>query len=271
MWHALHHQPKWCAWHSALTQDGRNRSWLNVEGNYSSTSLDNVEPLYSIGRDRARAQRKGKRSARSNSKTPNQNKTIQSNSTWPSISQIMQNCTSSSPKLYLRWWHVLAIKKLAKQLKIDDKENEEEPLLKSGSLPSAWVFVECFLSGTRQRNLCWAPHSAKSYCNDHVYREQDAWHTLCQVPNTRRTTTLGKRPSAAVYCWWSLPFPSSRLWHSAKNLLCRELPSLQSANYALPSDYLGYSVKYIFIFFFFQPNFFWFVPTVCRLTCSILA
>jgi hypothetical protein len=59
-----------------LTQDGRNRSWLNVEGNYSSTSLDNVEPLCSIGRDRARAQRKGKRLAKSSIETPNQNKTI---------------------------------------------------------------------------------------------------------------------------------------------------------------------------------------------------
>ena len=42
-----------------------------------------------------------------------------------------------------------------------------------------------------------------------------------------------------------------------------------SANYALPSVNLGHSAKYILFFPFSEPNFLWFVPTLCRLTCSI--
>jgi hypothetical protein len=34
-------------------------------------------------------------------------------------------------------------------------------LPKSEALPSVGLFAECLLSGTRQRRLCWEPHSAK--------------------------------------------------------------------------------------------------------------
>jgi hypothetical protein len=42
------------------------------------------------------------------------------------------------------------------------EEKKEESLPESGPLPSAGGFAECLLSGTRQRRLCRAPHSAKS-------------------------------------------------------------------------------------------------------------
>jgi hypothetical protein len=42
-------------------------------------------------------------------------------------------------------------------------------------------------------------------------------------------------------------------------------------NHTLPSALLGHSTKYISIFLFFQPNFLWFVPTLCRLTYSIFS
>jgi hypothetical protein len=42
------------------------------------------------------------------------------------------------------------------------RHERQEPLPQSGPLPSAGGFAECFLSGTRQRSLYRAPHSAKS-------------------------------------------------------------------------------------------------------------
>jgi hypothetical protein len=42
-----------------------------------------------------------------------------------------------------------------------------------------------------------------------------------------------------------------------------------SAKHTFPSALLGHSVKFVFIFFFFHLNFVWFVPTLCRPTCSI--
>jgi hypothetical protein len=107
---------------------------------------------------------------------------------------------------------------------------------------------------TESRTLGIDKHSARS---------------LCRVSNAQRTTPLGKGPSTAVYSWRPLTLPSATRWHSAKKLLCRVSPDRYSTNYALPSVYLGHSTKYIFIFFLSQPNFLWFVPTLCRLTCSI--
>jgi hypothetical protein len=39
---------------------------------------------------------------------------------------------------------------------------------------------------------------------------------------------------------------------------------------SLPSVFCGHSTKHIFIFLFWPPNFLWYVPTLCRPTCTIL-
>jgi hypothetical protein len=57
------------------------------------------------------------------------------------------------------------------------------PLPESQALPSVVFFVECLLSGTRQRRLCRVPHSVK------LGSRQRA---LYRVLNTRHRTTLGK-------------------------------------------------------------------------------
>jgi hypothetical protein len=49
-------------------------------------------------------------------------------------------------------------------------------LPESGSLPSARRFVECFLSGTRQRLAECCPRQSPTLGNDRVYREQYSWH-----------------------------------------------------------------------------------------------
>lgn len=57
MWCALRDQPNWYVWHVEYNFGDRNKQYhLNVEGNYSFTSLDSAEPPHPIGRDRARAQ-----------------------------------------------------------------------------------------------------------------------------------------------------------------------------------------------------------------------
>ena len=86
-------------------------------------------------------------------------------------------------------------------------------LSKSGSLPSARRFAECFLSGTRQ---------SPTLGNDHVSAQGDSQQRpFCRVPNIWRITTLGKGPSAAVYSWRLLSLPSARCWHSTKKVLCQ--------------------------------------------------
>jgi hypothetical protein len=39
---------------------------------------------------------------------------------------------------------------------------------------------------------------------------------------------------------------------------------------SLPSVFCGHSAKHICIFLFWPPNFLWYVPTLCRPTCTIL-
>lgn len=71
MWHALHHQPKWCAWHvDNDSSDGTKRYLLNLDDGYSSVTPDNVVSTRLNGRSRARAQHKGKRLATSNRESP---------------------------------------------------------------------------------------------------------------------------------------------------------------------------------------------------------
>jgi hypothetical protein len=63
---------------------------------------------------------------------------------------------------------------------------------------------------------------------------------------------------------------SSHLYLMAVNFAeCRSLAIDKEAS--LSSVYLRHSAKYIFIFFFSQPNFFYYIPTLCRPASSILA
>jgi hypothetical protein len=61
IWHDLRHQHKWCTWHDDNdSSDESKKSHLNIEGDYSSTTLDSVEPTCHIGSVRARVQHKGR-------------------------------------------------------------------------------------------------------------------------------------------------------------------------------------------------------------------
>jgi hypothetical protein len=102
-------------------------------------------------------------------------------------------------------------------------------------------------------------------------KEKHLAKTTLPSASTRRTTTLGKVPSAIVYSWRPLSLPSAEPWHLANKLLCRVSDVRHSAENALPSVMLGHSAKYFLFFFFFQPNFLWYVPTLCRPTCTILS
>jgi hypothetical protein len=89
------------------------------------------------------------------------------------------------------------------------------------------------------------------------------------VSNTRRRVTLDKGPSAAVYSWRPLSLPSARRWHLAKMVRCRASgrTTLDKAYFV---ECLTGTLGKVY-FHFFQPNFLWFVHTLCRLTCSIFS
>lgn len=57
MWQALHHQPKWCAWHvDNDSSDGTKRSLLSLDDDYSfaspRTMLDQHDLLVALGQER---------------------------------------------------------------------------------------------------------------------------------------------------------------------------------------------------------------------------
>jgi hypothetical protein len=142
-------------------------------------------------------------------------------------------------------------------------------LPESGSLPSARRFDEYFLSGTRQ---------SSTLGNDHIYREQDARHrkTLgkdrfaeCQTLDEWRRSAKGHQQSSIAddrYLYWA---PSIDTWQRIYFAECLKPDTRQTM---LCRVSILDTRQSIFKFFFFsQPKFLWFVPTVCRLTCSILA
>jgi hypothetical protein len=83
--------------------------------------------------------------------------------------------------------------------------------------------------------------------NDHVYREQ----------NSRHRNTLGKEIFAECQTLGE--------WQRSAN--GHQQPSKADDRYLCqaPSVILGHSAKYFFLFS--QPNFLWYVPTLCRPTC----
>ena len=117
----------------------------------------------------------------------------------------------------------------------------------TGPLPSAGLFAECLLSGTRQRRLCREPHSAKKALPraalGKVRLSVTSWFT------ERRTLgkdmfaechTLGKggarqrAVSGLPKADGRQPLPRAEGRHSAKN--------------SLPSVFSGHSANHIFIF-----------------------
>jgi hypothetical protein len=91
----------------------------------------------------------------------------------------------------------------------------------------------------------------------------------CQTLGERRRSAKGRQqPSIADgrYLFRALDFGTrqriyfleSCLAYIRQTMLCRV-------------TILNTRQSIFLFFFFFQPNFFWFVPTLCRLTCSILA
>jgi hypothetical protein len=136
-----------------------------------------------------------------------------------------------------------------------------------------WLFIECLAL----YQVLFIGHSTKSYLgNDHVYREQDSqhWKTLgkvlfveCQTLSEGRCSAKGhQQPSIANdhYHCREPGFGTRQRSYFAKCLK----PDTQKPYFAkCPRMALG---KVYFIFFFFQPNFLWYVPILCRHTCSIL-
>jgi hypothetical protein len=142
--------------------------------------------------------------------------------------------------------------------------NNHQALPELQALPSVVFFVECLLSGTRQKRLYRVPHSVK------LGSRQRA---LYRVLNTRHRTALGKDKFAECQplgkggsrqrAVSGRPKADGRQslsrangWHSAKRLLCRVPHSRHSEKAALPSVMSRTSAKYIFIFFILSPKIF---------------
>jgi hypothetical protein len=125
-------------------------------------------------------------------------------------------------------------------------------LTESEALPSVGLFAEC-------RN-----RQSSALGNEPLYRVQDTRHwTTVGKDMFAECQTLGKE-SAGQRAVSGRPkadgrqsLPRAEDWHSAKRLLCR-----------VPNT--GHSAKKVLFFTFWPPNFLWYVPTLCRPTCTIL-
>jgi hypothetical protein len=141
-------------------------------------------------------------------------------------------------------------------------EGRDISLPESGPLPSAGLFAECLLSGTRQRRLCREPHSTKKALPraalGKVRLSVTSWFT------ERRTLgkdmfaechTLGKggarqrAVSGLPKADGRQPLPRAEDWHSAKRLLCRVPNTWHSTKNSLPSVFSRHSANHIFIFY----------------------
>jgi hypothetical protein len=97
------------------------------------------------------------------------------------------------------------------------------------------LFPECRTLGT-------AKHSAKT-----------------ALPSVKHSANiaLGKGPLATVYSWRPSVFAECQISGTRQ----RE---------SLPSVLCRHSATHILIFLFWSPNFLWYVPTLCKPTCTIL-
>jgi hypothetical protein len=143
-------------------------------------------------------------------------------------------------------------------------------LPESQALPSVVFFVECLLSGTRQRRLCRVPHSVKLGSRQRAplpSAEHSAQGALgkdkfaeCQTlgKGGSRQRSVSGRPKADD----RQSLPRANCWHSAKRLLCRVPHIGHSAKDSLPSVFSRHSAKYICIFLILSPKLF----VVCSYT-----
>jgi hypothetical protein len=126
-----------------------------------------------------------------------------------------------------------------------------------GALPSAF----CRALGKAYFPKC---HSRRNTTlgNDLVYRERDTQYrktlgkdhfVVCQTLSKTWCSAKGHQQTSMVDD--RITLPSARCWHSAKQLLCRLSGCKHSAKPYFTECLSWHSEKYIFIFFFFPPNF----------------
>jgi hypothetical protein len=89
----------------------------------------------------------------------------------------------------------------------------------------------------------------------------------CQTLGERQRSAKGRQQSSKADDHYLYRAPSFWLGKEASLSVLR----LTLDKACLPSAILEHSTKYIFLFLFSQPNFLWYVPTLCRPTCTILA
>jgi hypothetical protein len=135
--------------------------------------------------------------------------------------------------------------------KIDHIKKSIKSLEESSSLPSAFcrtlgkVLLSVTTAFTESRALGTEIHSANNGPRQRAVSGRLKLTTVIFVE--RRASTLVKE--AALPSVWRLTLDTT---------CCTECQK-------------WHSTKYIFIFFFSQPNFLWYVCTLCRPTCTILA
>jgi hypothetical protein len=153
------------------------------------------------------------------------------------------------------------------------------------STTGIWAFAECrrlcrvlFIGHSAKKTLPSTalgkvPHSVKSLFTECRTLGTTKHPAKTSLPSGKHSakTALGKGPLAAVYSWRSSVFAEGR-----KQALVKA-DSLSSVKYlALGKEglYRVSSVdtrQSIFLFFlFWPPNFLWYIPTLCRPTCTIL-
>jgi hypothetical protein len=131
-----------------------------------------------------------------------------------------------------------------------------------GALPSAFyralnkeVFAEC---RTRQ---------SPALGNDRVYQEQDSWHRNT-LGEWRRSVKGRQQPSIADgrYLYRAPSFGTRQRSFFVECFTC------DTRHFMLCRVPFLNTRQSTFLFFLFsQPNFLWYVPTLCRPTCTILA
>jgi hypothetical protein len=110
-------------------------------------------------------------------------------------------------------------------------------------------FVECLLSGTRQKRLCREPHSVKLGSRQraslpsagHSAQDHTRQRHVCR--GGARQRAVSDRPKADG----RQSLSRAEVWHLAKKTLCRVPNIWYSAKDALPSVFSRHSAKYFFI------------------------
>jgi hypothetical protein len=97
--------------------------------------------------------------------------------------------------------------------------------------------------------------------------------TKISLPSAKHSAkaVLGKGPSAAVYNRRSLAFAERQALALGKEASLPSVNRLTLGKECFAECYSWTLGKVFFSFFFSQPNFLWYVLTLCRPTCTILA